>query len=292
VDKRKISIVLAVVCALVGLFLLKNWISSTESKFNKTEQQGWCLVAAVDIPTGATIDATMVRPQSVAVKYLQKRAVNSEALVMGKRALVAISAGDQILTTNIASLAARESNATMATQTPAGKRATAVTIPILSAVAGKVRPRDYVDVVGSFPYNIQVDGKTVTEMVTVTLFQNVLVLNIEGNAPAPVERGAKAGPAPSELVVTLALTPKEAAILSFVQDQTRLRLLLRPPLETKQEQVPPVDLNKLWEYVFSNLGQEYNTPKEPEKEPEKPAPPPPPTMEVYRGSEKSNMVIK
>lgn len=290
-DKRKLSIILAVVLALMGTVMVRNYISQTERKFVKEEKKAYVLVAKTSIPAGTTIDETMFQFEAVPEKYVQPKAINSQSLVVGKRAIVDILPGEQIMSTKL-TIAVKDTS--LAMRTPQGKRAMTLTIPILSAVGGKVRAGDYVDVVGTFPYNAQVDGKTVTELVSVTLFQNVLLLGIEGNAPA--ERG-KPAPAATDLVVTLALSPREISLLTYAMDQGRLKLVLRPPLETAIEPVAPVEVNALWQYVFSNIGQEFISPKDEkppilkqEKKQEEPLAPP--TLEVYRGTEKSSMVIK
>jgi hypothetical protein len=81
-------------------------------------------------------------------------------------------------------------------------------------------------------------------------------------------------------------------------DQGKLKLVLRPPLETAIEPVPPVEANAMWQYVFSSLGQEFVTGKQETEKAQAPlAPqeekkePPPPLLEVYRGTEKSSMVL-
>lgn len=291
-DKKKLSIIIALVLALTGVFMLRNYIGQQERRFIKEEKKAYVLVATTNINAGMTIDETMVKFDAIPEQYVQPKAISSQSLVIGKRATADIFPGEQIMSTKL-TLAVKDTS--LAMRTPQGKRAITLTIPILSAVGGKIRPGDYVDVIGLFPYNAQVDGKMMTELVSVTLFQNVLILGIEGNAPP--ERG-KPAPAPTDLVVTFALTPREIALLSYAQDQGKLRLVLRPPLETAVEPVPPVEVNTMWQYVFSNLGQEFLANRDEkvpvvgqqEKKPE--PPPPPPTVEVYRGSEKSNMAIK
>jgi pilus assembly protein CpaB len=292
-DKRKLSIILAVVLALMGVVMVRNYINQTEKKFVKEERRAFALVATTSIPAGTTIDQTMVRLESIPEKYVQPKTFNSESPVLGKRAMADIFPGEQIMSTKL-TIAVKDTS--LAMRTPSGKRAMTITIPYLSAVGGKIRTNDYVDVVGTFPYNAQVDGKTITELVSVTLFQNILILGIEGGAPQ--ERG-KPAPAPTDLVVTLALTPREIALLTYAMDQGKLRLVLRTPLDVAVEPVAPVEVNTMWQYVFSNLGQEFLSPKEDkppilkqqEKKQETP-PQLPPTLEVYRGTEKSSMVIK
>lgn len=292
-DKKKLSIILAVVLALMAVVMVRNYIAQTEKKFVKEEKKAYVLVATVNIPAGTTIDETMVKFEAVPEKYVQPKAISSQSLVVGKRAVVDILSGEQIMATK---LTITVKDTSLAMRTPQGKRAMTLVIPFLSAVGGKVRPGDYVDVVGTFPYNAQVDGKAVTELVSVTLFQNILILGIEGGAPP--ERG-KTASAPTDLMITLALSPKEIALLTYAIDQGKLRLVLRPPLETSVEPVPPVEVNTLWQYVFSNLGQEFLSPKEDksliikqQQDKKQEAPPPAPTMEIYRGTEKSSMILR
>ena len=258
----------------------------------RSRQKAYVEVASTNIPAGTTIDATMIHPEAVPERYVQPKAVDRDLFVIGKRAIVDIFAGEQIMSSKL-TLAVKDTSVAM--RTPQGKRAITITIPALSAVAGKIKMGDYVDIIGTFPYNAQVNGKTVTEMVSVTLFQNVLVLSVEGGGGMTAERG-KPAPAPTDLVITFALVPREIALLSYVLDQGgKLRLVLRPPLETAIEPVPPVEVNAMWQYVFSNLGHEFTKEEQPSMNPKqekKVEPPPPPTVEIYRGTEKSNMIIK
>ncbi len=294
-DKKKISIILAIVLAAMAVVMVRNYISRAEKKFIKEEKKAYVLVAAKNIPAGTTLDETMVRFDPIPVKYVQPKAINSQSLAVGKRAIADIFEGEQVL---MSKLTIAVKNTSLAMRTPQGKRAITLTIPRLSAVGGKIRTGDYIDVIGTFNYTSQVDGKTVSEPVSVTLFQNILVLGIDSGAPA--QRG-RPEPVRNDLVLTLALTPRQIAILSFAMERGKLRLVLRPPLETAIEPVPPVEATALWQYVFSNLGQEFLATQEDrpppiirrqEPEKEKHVAPPPPTVEVYRGTEKSKMILR
>ncbi|MGE5279973.1 MAG: Flp pilus assembly protein CpaB [Deltaproteobacteria bacterium] len=296
-DKKKISVILGVLLAVFAVIGARTYIASLEKKYVREEKKAYVFIATVQIPAGTVIDETMIKPVAIPEKYVQPTAVDSQSMITGKRAVATIYPNEQIMASK---LTITVKNTTLAMRTPQGKRAMTITINPLDAVGAQIRPGDYVDVVGIFPYNAQVDGKTVTEPVSVTLFQNILVLSMEGGAgvAAPPRRGEQPAPAPSTLIITLALSPKEAAMLTYALSQGSLRLILRPPLETVIEPVPPVEANAMWQYVFSNLREEFmssqqETPqparrREPEKRPE---PPPSPTVEIYRGTEKSNMVL-
>jgi Flp pilus assembly protein CpaB len=275
--------------------LLRQYLSGAERKYVKQEKKAFVLFATANIPAGTTIDETMVKFDAVPEQYVQPKAINSQSLAIGKRAVADIFPGEQIMQSKL-TIAVKDTSMSM--RTPQGRRAMTITMPWLQAVGGKVRAGDFVDVVGVFPYNAQIDGKKVTEFVSVTLFQNVLILGVEGTS-VQNERGKTVAAAPRDLVITLALTPREIALLTFAISQSnQLRLVLRPPLETVIEPVAPVEANAMWQYVFSNLGEEFlqnqeqKTPQ-PMKQQEKKveAPPAPPTLEVYRGTEKTSMVM-
>jgi len=296
-DKKKISIILGVLLAVFAVIGARSYISSLEKQYVREEKKAFVLTATVQIPSGTIIDDTMVKFKSVPIKYVQPKALNSQALAVGKRAIADIYPGEQIMASK---LTITVKDTSLAMRTPQGKRAMTITINPLAAVGGKIRPGDYVDVVGIFPYNAQIDGKTVTELVSVTLFQNILILAIDGmRSMAPPRRGQAPAPVGNDLIVTLALSPKQIALLTYAMDQGRLRLVLRPPLETVIEPVPPVEANAMWQYVFSNLGEEFMTTQKEVPQPQrrqqvqekKPAPPPPATVEIYRGTEKSHMLL-
>jgi len=295
-DKKKISIILGVLLAVFAVIGARTYIATLEKKYVREEKKGFVLAAAAQIPAGTIIDETMVKFESIPEKYIQPKALNSQSLAVGKRAIADIYPGEQVLASK---LTITVKDTSLAMRTPQGKRAMTITIDPLAAVGGKVRPGDYVDVVGVFPYNAQIDGKTVTELVSVTLFQNILILGIESaSSMAPARRGEQPVQGSMNLIITLALTPKEIALLTYALDQGRLRLVLRPPLETIIEPVPPVEANAMWQYVFSNLGEEFMRQQEApqpqrrqQQQQEKKEPPPPATVEVYRGTEKSNMIL-
>ena len=74
-DKRKISIILALALALVAVAMLRNWISQTEKKYVEEEKKAYVLVASTNIPAGTTIDGTMMHFDTVPQRYVQPKAV-------------------------------------------------------------------------------------------------------------------------------------------------------------------------------------------------------------------------
>ena len=79
--------------------------------------------------------------------------------------------------------------------------------------------------------------------------------------------------------------------------QGALRFVLRQPLDTAIESVPPIEATALWQYILSTLGQHLLQAQK-KQEVVQPQPPKPqpveraPTLEIYRGSKKEEMKLR
>lgn len=285
IEKRALVFIIALCCGILAVLLTKIYI---KQKITQTEAQvrnylgeaAIVLVAEKNIPRGSVIKENMVALQKIPSNFAQPNVFTSAESALGKIAAVDIAKGEQILRNKITSKAMDNggSAGSLATRTPTGKRAITISIDSLSAVGGMVNPDDYVDVIGDFPIPQQVQGKTVTQLITVTLFQNVLVLDMGGGKA----KGA------SISTVTLALNPQEAAFLNYAQQQGKIRLLLRPPLETETQVLPPVSVDNFWPEIMRRAGIEV--PTTPALEVVKPSVPS--TVDVYRGSKKEEVPLK
>lgn len=169
---------------------------------------------------------------------------------------------------------------------------------------GMIKPGDYVDVIATIPVPVQTpDGKQTIQAAVVPLFQNILVLAIDQQlsavesetkpryatqqpAPAPTQPGA-----PSTFI-TLALTPQEANLMSFVQEQGKIRLSLRSPADSRIEPVQVAN----WENLLSFLVPQATKDKmEKEKNKEgqlqEQVKPKPREIEIYRGLKKDLIAV-
>ncbi len=145
----------------------------------------------------------------------------------------------------------------LALRTPAGKRAYTVRIDSLSAVGGLVNPGDYVDVIAHMDMKDPVTGTK--ETVSSIVFQNVQILAVGTNLQAPggyeQQQNARA------LNITFALTPEEAGLMSFIERNGRMQLILRAPAETEVEMVSAATWSALADYVFEKQGTELVIPR-------------------------------
>lgn len=154
--------------------------------------------------------------------------------------------------------AATVPKSSLALRTPAGKRAYTVNIDSLSAVGGLINPGDYVDVIAHM--NMPDPTTNKTEKITSLIFQNILILAVGTNLQAP--GGYEKQQAARSLNITFALTPEESGLVSFLQKNGRMQLILRAPAETETQMMQAATWSALADYVFEKQGTELVIPRE------------------------------
>lgn len=299
-SKNVISLIVALVLGVFTLILVNAYLAkerkTIEAAKNRELGKEVSVVVAVDnIPRGTKLTQNMVQVARVREALLQQRTTGSISRVVGQVAIADILAGEQVSETKLMSAAGalemgRErqseqasSGGSLAMKIPAGKRSFTIDIDEVSAAGGMIRPNDYVDIMGIFPFTQQQGESRVTQNVSVALLQNIMVLAV-GRQLTSVEATADKGRAGAANTITLALTPQQVELLSFAHDFGKLRLILRPPLETQIQAIPPVTADVLWQQIIQQAGMQMPEQKEakveaPEKEPSQ-------TVEIYRGKEK------
>lgn len=239
------------------------------------------LVAKKDIPRGITIEAEMLETAIVPNQYLQPQAVTSLDRISGMIVIAPISKGEQI---TLSKLSHREAQAgSLAMVTPIGKRAITISVDNIAALAGMIKPTDYVDVIAMVNVPVQTpEGKTITQIAVMPIFQNVLVLAVGQETGAVVtpdesryKREEKKEISP---LITLALSPQEANLIAFVQEQGKIRLILRSPADAQVQPVQPASWEALFQYVM---------PVKPEPKEEIKVD----TVEIYRGLNKEIVTL-
>jgi len=288
-NKRLLSIIIAVVMALLAVVMINAYLNREKQKYKIEIEETYVTVASQSIPKGATVLPNMLKQIKFPVKYTQPGALKNPNAAVGKIALADIVKDEQILMTKLTTV--RKTQDSLAVRLPKGKRAFTIKIDSLLAVGGQIKTGDCIDIIGGFPYTQNIDGKAVTENVSVTLFQKILVMGINNSGG-------------DKLVFILALTPQESAILSYAMTQGALRFVLRQPLDTAIESVPPIEANALWQYILSTLGQQIIQAEQvqqqqaqqqqeeaPQRIEQSSMPEPDPMLEIYRGSKKEEIKL-
>lgn len=289
--KNKIPLIIAIVCGLVAVVLVNNYLKGREEelarqmqaqrKHTAQEDLVKVLVAKTDIVQGKVLEEKDLKEEAIPKEYLQPRAATSIERVIGKITLAPISKGEQIL---LSKLALPGETGSLATKTPPGKRAITVPVDNIAGLGGLLKPGDYVDVLAKIPTPVTgPDGKQQMQLTTMPLFQNVLVLavgsDVGGGAQVKEKQGAS--------TVTLALSPQETSLISFVQEQGKIQLVLRSPMDTQVQQIPPASWESLFAYLYPDIVKQAQLqaaqPKAQPKEPNK--------VEIYRGLNKEEVIL-
>lgn len=281
--KRFTPLIVAIVSGLAAVFLINVYIQQRADEARRLEELKQknlitVVIARQDISSGVAVKENMVKEETVNKALVQPRAATSLDRVIDKITIAPIAKGEQIL---LNKLTASGLEVSLSNKIPRGKRAITIPVDNISSVGGMIRPGDHVDIVGMVPIpTMGADGKTVNQLTTMPLFQDVLVLAV-GQEYTPVPGGER-GERKLSPIITLALTPQEASLVAFVQEQGRIRLVLRSPEDTGVQNVPPASWDTLFRLVMPQMFVEKPTE----------LPKPQKKVEIYRGLQKEVKILE
>lgn len=182
------------------------------------------LVAAHDLQVGALIHDYDVTETDWA-GAMPDHAVKSRQDAIGRGVIATIYQNEPILEHR---LAPQGAGAGLASTIPVGMRAVALRVNEVVGLAGFVLPGMRVDVLvaGNAPGAQQNWTGTLCR----TVLQNIEVLS----AGQKIEKNVEGKPESAQ-VVNLLVTPDQAEILNLASSETKVQLVLRNPLDTKEQ---------------------------------------------------------
>ncbi|MFA5411592.1 MAG: Flp pilus assembly protein CpaB [Candidatus Omnitrophota bacterium] len=280
-QKQQVILIVGIALAILAVFMIKVYLDEQRKVIQEKERQRIeriqanqtaVLVAKRDIPRGAVIEPDTLEAKIVPNQFVQPGAVTSLDRVSGMTTIAPIARDEQIILSKLTFQRASD----LAGVTPAGKRAITISVDNVASLAGMLRAGDYVDVVTVVPVPMQTaDGKPAAQITTFSLFQNIRVLAVGQQVAESAKEETRYRREPEKEttpLITLALSPQEANIVAFIQEQQgRFRLVLRSPTDAKVEPVAPVDWPTVLQYVM------------PQSAKAKEGPPPAGQVEIYRG---------
>jgi len=230
------------------------------------------VVAAIPLQLGTRVDANNLRlipwPSDEPVSGMFTRIEDC-----ANRALITpVAENEPILESKLAST---QSGAGLPATIPEGMRALSVAVNEVVGVAGFVIPGTMVDVLVTG--NVAGSGRGSSENVTRTILENVKVLA----AGQKIEQDREGKPQ-TVPVITLLVTPDDAARLTMASTEGKIQLALRNTVDTKLV-VPPAVLQGS---LFSG-----GAPPPPKRLPSVKYVPPPPSpyvVEVITGNKREN----
>lgn len=185
--------------------------------------------ADTDIPAGTPLTEDKVTTEDIPTRFLPANPVLEREfdIYVGTPVSTQIEAGAMILTSDFQVAQVPKS---LSSRIPQGERALPLEFANLRYPCDVLKPGDRVDVIGTFAVDKNGDvvaaGGEVADRMTVTLVQNATTLSIGPRMSGVAEYDEDSGCAEFE-AVSLAVTPKEAELLSAVQSAGELHLMLR-----------------------------------------------------------------
>ncbi len=219
---RKLVLLFSGILALLALVLMQVYRQNLAEELGVAGERVKILAARTDIPAYSVIERGQLTVVEYPKNYLPPRHTTKQLIddVVGQTTTFTIRKGQAILTTDLANV---QSEAHLSRVESAGMRALALPVDKVNTFGGLLRPKDHVDVLGTFQKPGQGDVNTVT------LLQNVAVLAVGSRLGTGRATGAskKRGGNNRTNTVTVLVTPEEAELLVFAQDRGRLSLTMR-----------------------------------------------------------------
>ena len=281
-NRRLVAVFLfALAVAALTSFAAYRLIVSQVGKPSQPVATSKLLVAAHDLQVGELIrdyDLTEIAwngsPPDHVIKTRQE--------AVGRGVVATIYQNEPILDHRLASKGA---GAGLAATIPVGMRAVALRVNEVVGLAGFVLPGMRVDVLiaGNVPGADQVAGT-----ICKTVLQNIEVLS----AGQKLEKSTEGKPESAQ-VVNLLVTPAQAEILNLASDETKVQLVLRNPLDTKEQPTAGVSLGGLFGQTVKAAPQPVIVvPRRAAAPPPAPRPPSTTTVEVFSGVKRSEQTFE
>lgn len=277
--KKFLPLAVAAIAGLVAIFLINTYVSQRTEEAKKIEAMRQAsivtvVVATRDIAAGATLQASMLKEEKMNKNFAQRGSANSIDRVADRITMAPIAKGEQVLLNKI-TISGEESS--LAMKIPKGKRAITLSIDNIASVGGMIRPGDHVDIMGVVPIpDKSSDGKTTVQPTTMPLFQNVLILAVGQDFTTAGGKNTVNNTSPA---ITFALSPEEANLVTFVQEQMgRLRLILRSPEDAMVQPATVASWDTLLRTVMPQAFQKSSVDQQPKKVVK--------SVEIYRGLQK------
>ena len=223
-------VVLLAAAAAGGVFLFMNSVRDRADAVRVTVD---VIVATQDVPAGQELDplieSGVFRTKAVDSADLVPGVITDVYQLRGQRTAYPILAEEQIAGARLAGPLQAGGGVL---GIPEGLQAASITLEPERMVAGALQQGDHVEVFGTF------SGGGNGTQTTHVVIQDALVLAVA------TPEGSTGSPASASVTATLAVTPEQAALLIFAQEQGHVWLTLLPPNQAGVE-VQPVSLKAL-----------------------------------------------
>lgn len=260
--------------ALLSTFVYKKFQQATSQSVSVSTKS--VVVAAQALPLGTRLDAGMLRTISWPSDQPMAGMFAKPEDTIGRALITPVAENEPILE---GKLAPRDAGGGLPAVIPEGMRGLSVAVNDVVGVAGFVGPGTMVDVLvtGSASGNSQMSE-------TKTLLENIRVL--AAGQKTEQDRDGKPQNVP---VITLLVTPEDAAKLALASTDGKIQLALRNTVDTHAANPPVIYASTIFGGAPPPVNVASAAGKGKKAAPKPAAPPPPPapyTVEVITGSKR------
>jgi pilus assembly protein CpaB len=237
--KNKRSVIIALVIAAFAFFAQYQYIENRIKNVLGPYEKLPVVISIVDIEKDKVIDESMIAMDQIPKKFVQPGSLQNIDEVLGRRAIVTIKKGTQLLSSSIL----KYKEAYLSYEIPDETRAVTVAVNDITGIAGLPRPGDFVDVIVTYDFG----KREIVDKRTKTLFQNVQVLAMGRDIrKISTPFGAETEEQNEKIQVrnvTLALPLRQCQRIILAQELGLLSLVLREREEIpKLEEIPEDDI--------------------------------------------------
>jgi pilus assembly protein CpaB len=221
---RRTTIIVAVLLALGTAWLTMTYLRSFAAANNPSGHMRTVLIASKDIPARAPIPADAVVAVSRPADQTDRDAIDAPEKLRGAISLISIPAGAVLTESKVG----HPADVGLAVRLRPGQRAISIPVDRVKDVSGLLESGDHVDVIADVAKGPGVPPHAATIM------RDVVVL-----AVGPALETASASPSPDQqnaATITLAVTPKQANLLTLADINATIRLALRSPRENPRSE--------------------------------------------------------
>ena len=217
-----LPLILSIALGTAAVLMVRNYITGEQKAMKKGLEPVRIVVARRNIPANEPLEVEWVAARPVPKKFVHANAIYPEEvdLIISRELVYPVRAGDPILWMDFKGGERYRGFSTMIKE---GERAMTIRVDETSTIAGLIQPGDHIDILGTFKRTSDARNEPET---TITLLQNVVVLAIGQITSA---RSGMRKDRSSSGMLTILVTPEEAALLIHAQRVGKLYNVLRNP---------------------------------------------------------------
>ena len=237
-----LPLILSIALGAAAVLMVRNYITGEKQAMKKGLEPVRIVVARRNIPANEPLEVEWVAARPVPKKFVHANAIYPEEvdLIISRELVYPIRAGDPILWMDFKGGERYRGFSTMIKE---GERAMTVRVDETSSIAGLIQPGDHIDILGTFKRISESKDLRNEPETTITLLQNVVVLAIGQITSA--RSGMRTDRSESGML-TILVTPEEAALLIHAQRVGKLYNVLRNPEDIESfENLPKITFSDI-----------------------------------------------